>query len=63
MRKNIVLIALITFMFVFSLQAIQPAAAAKLKVVDKGHYTVKNPILVHIHSHGKHISTKRVMLN
>lgn len=39
MRKNLALVALISFMFVFSLQIAQPVSAAKLKVVDKGSFT------------------------
>ena len=37
MNKNIIFAALISFMFVFSLQIAEPVAAYKLKVVDKGH--------------------------
>jgi len=43
MRKNIVLIAAILSMFVFSLQIAEPVAAAKLKVVDHGSTKFKDP--------------------
>ena len=36
MRKNVVLMALISFMFVIGLQVAEPAAAASLKVIDHG---------------------------
>jgi hypothetical protein len=39
MRKNIALIALISFMFVIGLQVAEPVAAASLKVID--HYSTK----------------------
>ena len=38
MGKNIVLVALISFMFVIGLQVAEPAAAASLKVIDHGSY-------------------------
>ena len=42
MRKNILLIAAILSMFVFSLQVAEPAAAASWKVVDHGSFKFKD---------------------
>lgn len=42
MRKNVLLIAAVVSMFVFSLQVAEPAAAAKLKVVDHGSVKLKD---------------------
>ena len=42
MGKNIVLVALISFMFVIGLQVAEPAAAASLKVIDHGYYKLDN---------------------
>ncbi|MBI5679436.1 MAG: hypothetical protein HZC47_00850 [Methanobacterium sp.] len=43
MKKNIVLIAGIVFMFVIGLQLVEPVSAAKLKVVDQGTTTLNDP--------------------
>jgi hypothetical protein len=43
MRKNILLVAAIISMFVFSLQMAEPAAATSLKQVDHGSYKVNGP--------------------
>jgi len=43
MRKKMVLAALISFMFIFSLQMAEPAAAAKMKKVDSGSITFSTP--------------------
>jgi hypothetical protein len=42
MKKNIILMTLIIFMFVFGLQIAEPAAAASLKVVDHGSVKFKD---------------------
>ena len=42
MRKNVVLIAAILSMVFFSLQIVEPASAASLKVVDHGSFTFKD---------------------
>lgn len=44
MNKNILLIAAILSMFVFSVQVAEPAAAASLKVVDHGAIKLKDPV-------------------
>ena len=41
MGKNIVLVALISFMFVIGLQVAEPAAAASLKVIDHSSIKIK----------------------
>ncbi len=43
MNKNIAMVALVSFMFVLSLQIAEPVAAAKLKMVDHGSIKGTDP--------------------
>lgn len=42
MRKNIVLMVLMSFMFVVGLQVAEPVAAASLKVIDNAYTKFKD---------------------